>query len=92
MTNFTDCRTKAHNELVTDIQEMRVMQRKRDNEVKLQEFFATKGQKRYMKNLEEDYLRKRQKNKELIQANLEKYSQMLTVIKEFTERDDIPVG
>lgn len=77
---------------MANIQEMREMQRKRDNEVKLQEFFATKGQKRYMKNLEEDYLKKRQKNKELIQANLEKYSQMLTAIKEFTERDDIPVS
>lgn len=85
-------RTKAHNELVAHIQEMREMQRKRDNDVKLQEFFATKGQKRFMKDLEDIYLKKRQKNKALIEVNLEHYLNMLIAIREFANIEHIPVG
>ncbi|ENN82144.1 hypothetical protein YQE_01481, partial [Dendroctonus ponderosae] len=83
-------RTKAHNELVAHIQEMREMQRKRDNDVKLQEFFATKGQKRFLKDLEDIYLKKRQKNKALIEVNLENYLNLLIAIREFAHIDHIP--
>ncbi|ENN82169.1 hypothetical protein YQE_01454, partial [Dendroctonus ponderosae] len=83
-------RTKAHNELVAHIQEMREMQRKRDNDVKLQEFFATKGQKRFLKDLEDIYLKKRQKNKALIEVNLENYLNLLIAIREFAHIEHIP--
>lgn len=70
---------------------MRVMQRKEDNDVKLQEFFATKGQKRILRDLEEHQLKKRQKHKAKIECELEGYLNMLISIKEFTQQELIPV-
>ncbi|KAL1489851.1 hypothetical protein ABEB36_013783 [Hypothenemus hampei] len=83
-------RTKASNDLVIHIQEMHEMQRKRDNDMKMQEFFAVKGQKRFMKDLEDIQLKKRQKNKALIEANLENYTDLLNNIKEFMQEDHVP--
>ncbi|XP_030746620.1 coiled-coil domain-containing protein 63-like isoform X2 [Sitophilus oryzae] len=83
-------RTKAHNDLLLHVQEMRNFQRKRDNDLKLQEFFATKGQRRFMKDLEAMNLKKREKNKMLIQNKLESYLEMLMKIKEFANQSKIP--
>ncbi|CAG9763017.1 unnamed protein product [Ceutorhynchus assimilis] len=83
-------RTKANNDLVLHIQEMRELQRKGDNDVKLQEFFAIKGQKRIMRDLAELQLQKRLENKLHINRNLENYLKLLIEIKEFAELDNIP--
>ncbi|VEN59202.1 unnamed protein product [Callosobruchus maculatus] len=77
-------RSKAHNDLIVHIQEMRVMQRKRDNDEKLQEFFAIKGQKRVMRDLEEKKLKRRQQNRENLDLQLERYISIMEEIKEFT--------
>ncbi|KAJ8911280.1 hypothetical protein NQ315_015283 [Exocentrus adspersus] len=80
-------RTKAHNDLLSHIQEMRELQRRRDHCVKLQEFLAVRGQKRIMKDLEEKQLKKRLENKQKMEAKLEKYLQIMIAIKEFTGQD-----
>lgn len=73
-------RQKAHNDLLAHIQEMRILQRKRDNDGKLQEFFAVKGQKRIMKDLEEAEKRKRQQAKDNMEKKLDRYLNMLITI------------
>lgn len=73
-------RQKAHNELLAHIQEMRVLQRRRDNDAKLHEFFAVKGQKRIMKDLEELEIKKREIAKANIEKKLERYLKMLVTI------------
>lgn len=57
------------------------MQRKKDNYVKLQEFFSVRGQKRVMKDLEEKELKKRMQNKQNMEIKLEKYLQIMIAIK-----------
>lgn len=73
-------RQKAHNDLLTHIHEMRILQRKRDNDAKLQEFFAVKGQKRIMRDLEEAEQLKRQIVRENVEKKLERYLNMLVTI------------
>ncbi|CAG9820690.1 unnamed protein product [Phaedon cochleariae] len=82
-------RTKAHNDLIAHIQEMRVLQRKRDNDEKLQDFFATKGQKRIMRDLEAKEMKKRELNKDNMEKRLERYLQILISIKEFTGEERV---
>lgn len=73
-------RNKAHNDLLAHIHEMRGLQRKRDSDIKLQEFFVVKGQKRIMRDLEEAEKKKRQIVKENIEKKLERYLNMLVTI------------
>lgn len=73
-------RQKAHNDLLLHIHEMRVLQRRRDNDAKLQEFFTVKGQKRIMKYLEESEKKKREVIRANIQKKLERYLNMLVTI------------
>nr|CAI5847658.1 unnamed protein product [Callosobruchus analis] len=82
-------RSKAHNDLIVHIQEMRVMQRKRDNDEKLQEFFAIKGQKRVMRDLEEKKLKRRQQNREHLDLQLERYITIMEEIKAFTGTETV---
>ncbi|XP_057654076.1 coiled-coil domain-containing protein 63-like [Diorhabda carinulata] len=82
-------RTKAHNDLISHIQDMRVMQRKMDDDAKLQEFFSIKCQKRIMKDLEEKERQKRLQNKENMEKKLERYLQILITIKEFTGEERV---
>ncbi|XP_076254367.1 coiled-coil domain-containing protein 63-like [Rhynchophorus ferrugineus] len=83
-------RSKAHNDLLAHIQDRRELQRKQDNDLKLQEFFAVKGQKRFMKDLESIQIKKREENKAIIEKKLEQYLEMLVMIKEFTNESNIP--
>ncbi|CAG9832483.1 unnamed protein product [Diabrotica balteata] len=82
-------RTKAHNDLINHIQEMRVLQRKMDDDQKLQEFFSVKCQKRIMRQLEEKEKNKRMLNKENMEKKLERYLQILITIKEFTGEEKV---
>ncbi|XP_060531066.1 GRIP1-associated protein 1-like [Cylas formicarius] len=82
-------RTRARNDLLAQVQEMRVLQRKRDNDVKLQDFFATKGQKRLMVDLEAAYLKKRERQKRDVQNQLAEYLNSMNKIKEFTELEKV---
>nr|XP_023013515.1 coiled-coil domain-containing protein 63-like [Leptinotarsa decemlineata] len=82
-------RIKAHNDLITHVQEMRVLHRKKDNYAKLQEFFAVKGQKRVMKDLEKKQMMKRQMFKGQMEKRLERYLQIMLSIKEFTGEERV---
>ncbi|CAH1982704.1 unnamed protein product [Acanthoscelides obtectus] len=82
-------RSKAHNDLLAHIQDMRVMQRKRDNDEKLQQFFAIKGQKRVMRDLEEKKIERRQQNREQLDEQLERYFSIMEEIKTFTGTETI---
>lgn len=81
---LTMLRQKAHHDLVNHIVEIRTMQRKIDDDIKLQEFFSIKNQKRKMSDLEEKEKRKRKLNKDNMEKKLERYLQILITIKEFT--------
>ncbi|KAJ8957910.1 hypothetical protein NQ318_001907 [Aromia moschata] len=63
--------------------EMRRLQRRHDDNMKLKDFFTVKGQKRIMKDLEEKEIRRRQIARANMQEQLTKYVNLIADIKEF---------
>ncbi|CAG9861367.1 unnamed protein product [Phyllotreta striolata] len=84
-------RQKAHHDLINHINEIKTMQKKIDDDVKLQEFFSVKNQKRLMRDLEEKEKKKRRINRENMEKRLERYLQILLAVKEFANEDRVQI-
>ncbi|KAJ8981964.1 hypothetical protein NQ317_002138 [Molorchus minor] len=68
----------------TIYREMRRLQRKHDDNMKLKDFFRIKGQKRIMRDLEEKEMKRRQINRANMQERLTTYLDLMINIKDFT--------
>lgn len=88
-TKLQALRTRAHSDLVSHSEEIRELCGKIDKEEKLREFLSIKCQKRIMANMEAKEMEKRLKQREVMEAQLEQYKQMLDEIFEFTGQSSI---
>ncbi|KAK9870890.1 hypothetical protein WA026_009846 [Henosepilachna vigintioctopunctata] len=82
-------RTRAHNDLVSHIQEMRELERKQDNDKKLADFFSTKGQKRVMAAMEDKERTIRTEKRKQMEEKLLLYTNILADIHDFTNRTEL---